>query len=381
MAQEMINQNTDRKTFFIDDKKLKKIILKKTTIALKKNFKTRNGEVFKHFSVSKASFLNDAFSVVKLKEAWLQIKVNKDITKKNFGDKIVNNVKNYWFESMSRSLLNGTFKYPKIKKVNTQKVNPKFLTIINFRTRIIERSLLNHLTGIFEGVYVWVNISKVEFKNAKTYLNVVAFKNEFKAIIDQQAKKYVYKKKHYIVEKIFKSTNFGFRTDMSAHQAFYHIKTTWSQNTTYFLDYDVTSEFKNTNIKKLKDMFNRYVANYRIWKEIEKMLNMGYIQHDILKMQDPKLKQTSILSFFLYNVYMHDFDEFMENLSSETNYIQYIRYGDEMLISLVGTRKLAIYAQKKINSFIKNNLHLCISKSKIFFRDQLPVTFLGHKIK
>ena len=47
------------------------------------------------------------------------------------------------------------------------------------------------------------------------------------------------------------------------------------------------------------------------------MLNAGYIQNDILQIQNIGFNQGSILSPFLFNVYMHNFDQFIEDLNEK----------------------------------------------------------------
>jgi Type II intron maturase len=402
MAQEMKNQNTNRKIFFIFNKELKKIMLKKTTIGSENFLEIETSQAFKSLTVNNKDFFYQAISALKLKKAWYQLKSNQSKPKENLDSKIVENVKNSWFENINQSLLNGTFRYPEIKKVITRKSNFKSLNFVNPKIKIIERSLLNYLEAIFEGVYIWISISEKEFKNARKKFNIFAFKNEFKVVLDQKTKKQVFKKKHYVIQKIFKPTNFGFRTDMSAHQAFYYIKTMWSKNTTYFLDYGIINACSSIDKKILKNVFNRYILDSRVWEEIEKMLNIGYIQDDILQVQNSKVKENSILSFFLFNIYLHDFDQYMEDLNqkniqkdllansktsktNDINYmnksIQYIRYGNEVLIGLTGTRKFALNVQKKINSFLNSNLLLTTSKNRIFYKNQFPIMFLDHKIK
>lgn len=63
------------------------------------------------------------------------------------------------------------------------------------------------------------------------------------------------------------------------------------------------------------------------------------------------------------------------------NYIQYVRYLDDLLIGVVGSRKFLIYLNKKVNDYLKSNLHLRISEHKSINRNQSPILFLGYKIQ
>ena len=59
------------------------------------------------------------------------------------------------------------------------------------------------------------------------------------------------------------------------------------------------------------------------------------------------------------------------------NCLQYVRYADDFLIGVVGSRKLTFSIQKQINTFIKSDLHLEVKKSKIVNRNEGSVKFLG----
>ena len=126
-------------------------------------------------------------------------------------------------------LINGTFKYPIIKKINGIKLQRnscgELLNIINLRVKVIERALLNSLEIIFEGAYVWNTVLEAEFKNAEANLKTTVFKSEYASIMHSKTAKCIYQKKIQIAKRVFKSTSFGHRVGKSAHQALHYIKT------------------------------------------------------------------------------------------------------------------------------------------------------------
>lgn len=65
---------------------------------------------------------------------------------------------------------------------------------------------------------------------------------------------------------------------------------------------------------RLKNTFNRFVKDPRFWEEIEKMFRAGYF----LEIDDLKVNKGSLLRPFLFNVFMHDFDQFMEILENQS---------------------------------------------------------------
>lgn len=325
----MRNQNTDGKTFLKFDEGLKEILRKTRTIDSrkpknsleKKSTEVESKWVLENPIINAKGLFKRAVSAAKLKEAWHQLKNNPGMLTKGSRNETIYNINNSFFENISQTLINGTFKYPAARRVNIPKTDGKTgtrsLSITNSRIKIIEKALLNHLEVIFEGSYHWNTILETEFRNAETNLKTAEFKSEYKVITDKITKKYAYKKKNHIAKRIFKSTSFGFRNGKSAHQALHHIKTSWISNTIYFLDYDIKKAFDSVNRNRLKNTFNRYVKDPRLWEEIEKILNAGYIRNDILQMENIGINQASILSPFLFNVYMHDFDQLMEDLNEE----------------------------------------------------------------
>lgn len=218
-------------------------------------------------------------------------------------------------------LVDGTFQYPMIKKVNFIKLKRnscrKLLHIINPKVKIIERALINSLEIIFEGAYTWSTILETEFTNAKANLKTIVFKNEYTAIRHSKTARFTYQKKVQIAKRVFKSSSFGHRTGKSAHQALHYVKTKWNQNTVYFLNYSIIHVFGSINKNRLKNTFNRFVKDPRFWEELEKMFSAGYFR----ELRPGKGVWCKLLYPFLLNVYMHDFDHFVGNLSDECCHI------------------------------------------------------------
>lgn len=156
-----------------------------------------------------------------------------------------------------------------------------------------------------------------------------------------------------------------------------------------------------------------------------------------LEVDGLKVNKGSLLRPFLFNVFMHDFDQFMEisenqsinvvglpnnkncgffdlnkfpslivckypyqmtqmfNASSKHNkkyftiwcrnvrskYLQYVRYSNDLFVGVAGSRKFLIYLKKKVDDYLKSNLHIKVSGHKSIHRDQSPISFLGHKIQ
>lgn len=326
-----------------------------------------------NFSLNTKNLFKNVISSQKLQEAWHQIKNNSE-------NEILDNVNESWFGNTSQALINGRFKYSYARKINMiDPLNKKSFTILNItnsRIKIIEKTLLNHLEFIFEGAYNWNAISEKEFKTAEINFDAATLKREYKVVVSKKTNKNVYKKKHHIAEKIFKPTSFGFRKNKSVHLALHHIKTKWTSDIKYFLDYDIEKIFESINRNKLKNTFNKYVKDPRIWEEIEKMLNAGYILDNTLQINDITTDFNSSLSLFLLNVYMHNLDQFIENLNRKYNknkrFCESIGYGN--IEANKSYRKLVSkYSNKTLKTY--QNLD-----SQERFLAKKKKDFLGHAI-
>jgi retron-type reverse transcriptase len=387
-------------------------------------------------NISKIRF-EDIVSEDNLKMAWAQLKGNPGMLTRGASSETINSIKASWFKNTSESLLKGNFVYPNRRRILIAKPDggTRSLTISNPRVKIIEKAILNSIEPFFEGSWTWSPVSNELYQEYKSDPSVP--NNDLK----RNHKGWF--RKHWSHQSVFLPQSYGFRPNRSAHGALKAIKQ-WRVNTAWLLDYDVRKAFDKVNRHRLKNIFLSHINEPRLWKEIEKMLNAGILDPSII-FEDKGVPQGSVLSPFLFNLYMNPFDHFMKKLSLEvaeqkshfdpemkkeynkltaefssqrlsttlakygsveamkTAYIkkkklhykkwgrsgggagdhcaiQYVRYADDFIVGIVGSRKLATEVQKRIDTFLKSDLHLEVKQNRIVNRNEAAVEFLGFLI-
>lgn len=68
-------------------------------------------------------------------------------------------------------------------------------------------------------------------------------------------------------------------------------------------------------------------------------------------------------------------------LRTEYDFIQYVRYADDFILGIGGSKRLALTTRKQIDTFLKSNLHLDVSHNAVVNRNEGPVKFLGFLLR
>jgi retron-type reverse transcriptase len=388
-----------------------------------------------------------ASSVEALIEAWIQLKSNPGML--TSGSETLHKISKQWFEKISEKLRRGDMKYPSVRRIEipkpTGKSGTRPLTRSNPRIKVIERAFLNFLEPQFEGIFNWEPVTKEECQRLEKEGST-----NIKTLYEKDSSKTVYLKMNWVSPKIFKDSSVGFRPNRSVHMALHKIKH-WRTNTVYFIDCDIKKAFETIHRGKLKNAFKAVIVDEKFWLEIQKMLNAGYLKENLVYCDELGVFQDSILSPFLFNIYMHDLDVFIDRLNKtniekykdtknsqygdqearkaykriqykygegiyhtlrklgskeefmkqrkidyaehykkykiwsgidkDNRFISYVRYADDFLIGIIGSRKYALQVRQDVTNFIKSNLHLDVSRSELVNRNEGKVTFLGHSIK
>jgi group II intron reverse transcriptase/maturase len=235
---------------------------------------------------------------------------------------------------------------------------------------------------------------------------------------------------------LFKECSYGFRRSKSCHGALREIQTKWS-GVIWLIEGDIQACFDSVDHHILVDILRKKIKDERFIGLIWKFLRAGYFdleraRHDSLA----GTPQGGIISPILSNIYLHELDEFVEQLRAELekgkkrrpnreyelisdrryrlakagkanteefrklgmqmrklpsldthdpNFvrIKYVRYADDWLIGIIGSHELAKEIKDRVGTFLKEKLALTLSqdKTKITNARTEEAEFLGYRIR
>jgi len=234
----------------------------------------------------------------------------------------------------------------------------------------------------------------------------------------------------------FHTSSHGFRREHSCHTALQEVQTKWT-GITWFVEGDISQCFDDIDHEILLEILRKKIKDERFITLIGRFLKAGYLDIDrVLKNSLAGTPQGGIISPILSNVYMHELDEYVEQLRMEYEKgsqrrknleyhklamrrqrlakegktgtkqykaltkvlrdlpsgdpnddgyvrIRYVRYADDWLLGIIGPYKLAEEIKEKVGNFLKTRLGLTLSleKTRITSARREEAEFLGYKIR
>lgn len=123
-----------------------------------------------------------------------------------------------------------------------------------------------------------------------------------------------------IYEPWFERLNcsFGFRPNKGVHDAIYSITNPNTKGMTYALEGDIQSAYDKVCRKKLLNILSRKIVDRKFLKLIEQRLEYQYYDTKLQKYVEDKegIPQGGIDSPYLWNIYMHEFDTILYDVTS-----------------------------------------------------------------
>jgi len=381
-------------------------------------------------------------SIENLQEAWHEIKSKPgNLTAGGGGTETLDGLELEWFEKTTEKLNSGSYKYKSPRQVLVEKPGKndrRRLTIGSPRDKIVQKAIFRILQQIYEGVSFWESVDYETFKEFKDP-NRPLFGADSKRTKKDKGKT-IYEVRRWVLEPIFNNNSFGFRPNRSPHSALNLIKKSWAP-VVWFWSADIIKAFDKINHDRLIKEITKKIDDPKLINEFRKMLNSKIINFENIT-ADPKLgvSQGSVLSPFLFNIYLSPLDNYINELQVDFNrkgtYIDnpefrkltrtdqkkfkglnfrelmkkvkferdkaieaginpkinversikicYVRYADDMLFGFTMDKSLAKKLIEDIRTFIKSDLHLnCHSsstKSKLVHSVSELTTFLGFQI-
>ena len=119
-----------------------------------------------------------------------------------------------------------------------------------------------------------------------------------------------------IYEPLFKDSSHGFRPKRSCHTALRSMQRGWT-GTKWFVDIDIKGYFNNIDHDILMDLLAKRIEDTQFLDLIRDMLKAGYVEDWQYHKTYSGRPQGGIVSPILANIYLHEFDEFMEQKKRE----------------------------------------------------------------
>lgn len=307
-----------------------------------------------------------------LKACWVKIRSNKGALTLALETDTLDGIKDTWFTARSNEIINGKFSFKPYRRVYIPKPNGKLrpLTMPDPKDKILQEAMRFLLDLVFE--------------------------------------------------PHFRISNQAHRTGKGCHTALHRIRRIFG-GVIWYIEGDIEQQFPTIDHHILINFIKEKVKDQAfidlLWK---------YLRAEFKEKGKPTTKmkvglvQGGILSPLLSNIYMHQFDAWMEDylipkytkgkcrrmnpvyrkllydklvpakfnvrrgLGDDPNFkrVKYVRYVDDFLIGVIGSKSNCIVIRKEIKDFLEKELELTLNvdKTKITHSLEDHALFLGYRI-
>ncbi|MHB8069529.1 MAG: group II intron reverse transcriptase/maturase [Desulfobaccales bacterium] len=119
-----------------------------------------------------------------------------------------------------------------------------------------------------------------------------------------------------IYEPVFSSSSHGFRPARSCHTALETVKYGWT-GVKWIIDMDIQGFFDNVDHQVMMQLLEKRIDDHRFLHLIRAMLKAGYMEDWKYHATYSGTPQGGIISPLLSNIYLHELDEYMEQVQMD----------------------------------------------------------------
>jgi group II intron reverse transcriptase/maturase len=222
-----------------------------------------------------------------------------------------------------------------------------------------------------------------------------------------------------VYEPIFSERSHGFRPNRSQHTALKDVRKHF-KGASWYIEGDISKFFDKVNHNLMKSLLLKRVDDRKFVNLIDKILKARVLDENKNEIY-PTIgtPQGGVISPLLSNIVLHELDQFMEGKIKEFNKgerrrmnpeykrlykrggvklarsvkygdhwdpnyrrMGYVRYADDFLVAVIGTKQEAEEARGEIREFLKATLKLELNMEKTYITNigLKPVGFLGYNI-
>ncbi len=242
-----------------------------------------------------------------------------------------------------------------------------------------------------------------------------------------------------IYEPVFLDTSHGFRIGKSCHTALKQVQKTWT-GIKWLIEFDIKGFFDNMSHDIMIHLLEKKIDDKRFTNLIKAFLKAGYLEDWICHQTYSGTPQGGIVSPILSNIYLHELDEFIKELTNqftvgkkrpdnpeyqklenlkhklrkeierkgqqhelvkrlkEANQrqkeipsgdthsdsfkrLKYCRYADDFVLGIIGTKDEAIEIKSKVADFLDKGLKLKVADDKTrIVSGREGIKFLSYEI-
>ncbi len=245
-----------------------------------------------------------------------------------------------------------------------------------------------------------------------------------------------------IYEGSFENSSHGFRPQRSPQTALWDVQKRFN-NTKWFIEGDIKGFFDNIDHEVLIAILSERISDVRFLRLIRKFLNAGYVEDWVFHKSYSGTPQGGIISPILANIYLDKFDKYIkeyinrfdkgkrrkenpivkrfgqrkaklveklkkstdeverqrlmmqikeivkerlkypasDEMDSDMKRLKYVRYADDFLIGIIGSKEDCIHIKEDIKKFMAEKLKLELSDEKTLITNaRKHAKFLGYDI-